>query len=437
MVKNLVTWYKGFPSFQFGSAAATFSLDVVTARIIQTNFLRQRSQRRLCINYAWSPNFHLRVWKKAITCGKQIRNRWCVPAASASAWNSTVPVGMEESAESGSHKHSILRNKEVPKNNAPHKPRDVTRPTVMVKRYGFRGTLSIKYKIDLWNNPITASVLVWNQVVLNQSQQLGYLNSKLMLSWDCPFKGRVPPSWHIIVFTFLQQQPHHNVSLCYISRYSAPGTRIPKLVFFCHRKWFASLFCVLVILPINLTSSSQFWRKLLFFLRRVTYFVLAKQMWIPYDQNTIFYFVEFQYEGKKLPAYAEKRVCTIYLHMETLAKSWSQSIHICFGNTELVTIFRKNNNLLEYWQDVVKFIANIAEKDNRDANHWQRSWWHQSSTLTSDYALQDNYFWKWTTGPHWDVVALVKTVLCQKGDTLPLRTKKPRNVNEDLQDINR
>ena len=57
----------------------------------------------------------------------------------------------------------------------------------MVKRYGFRGTLAIKYKIVFWNNPTTDSVLVWNQVVLNQSQQLGYLNSKLMLSWDCPF----------------------------------------------------------------------------------------------------------------------------------------------------------------------------------------------------------------------------------------------------------
>ena len=68
-----------------------------------------------------------------------------------------VPVGMEES---GPHKQSILRNKEVRKINAPHKPRDVTRPTVMVKRYGFRGTLSIKYKIDFWNNPVTASVLV-------------------------------------------------------------------------------------------------------------------------------------------------------------------------------------------------------------------------------------------------------------------------------------
>ena len=66
-------------------------------------------------------------------------------------------LGMEES---GPHKQSTLRNKEVPKINAPHKPRDVTRPTVMVKRYGFRGTLSIKYKINSLNNPITASVLV-------------------------------------------------------------------------------------------------------------------------------------------------------------------------------------------------------------------------------------------------------------------------------------
>ena len=42
-----------------------------------------------------------------------------------------------------------------------------------------------------------------------------------------------------------------------------------------------------------------------------------------YDQNTIFSFVEFPYEGKKLAAYAEKRVCTFYLRMETLAKCWS------------------------------------------------------------------------------------------------------------------
>ena len=159
MVKKLVTWYKGFSSFQFGSAAATFSLAVVTARIIQTNLLRQMSQRRPDINYAWSLNFHLPYVyeKKTITCEKQIRNRLISSSSISHQHGNPVPVGMEES---GPHKQSILRNKEVPKKNAPHKPCDVTRPTVMVKRYGFRGTLAIKYKIDFWNNPITASVLV-------------------------------------------------------------------------------------------------------------------------------------------------------------------------------------------------------------------------------------------------------------------------------------
>ena len=55
----------------------------------------------------------------------------------------------------------------------------------------------------------------------------------------------------------------------------------------------------------------------------VTYFVLAKQRRIPYVQNSIFSFVEFPYEGKKLAAYAEKMPTTIYLHMEALKKSWS------------------------------------------------------------------------------------------------------------------
>ena len=64
MVKKLVTWYKGFPSFQFGSAAATFSLDVVTSRIIQTNFLRQRSQRRQGINYTHDPSTFTYVYEK-------------------------------------------------------------------------------------------------------------------------------------------------------------------------------------------------------------------------------------------------------------------------------------------------------------------------------------------------------------------------------------
>ena len=56
------------------------------------------------------------------------------------------------------------------------------------------------------------------------------------------------------------------------------------------------------------------------FLRKVTYFVLAKQIGIPYNQNSTFSFVEFPYEGKKLAAYAEEMPTTIYLHMETLKK---------------------------------------------------------------------------------------------------------------------
>ena len=83
----------------------------------------------------------------------------------------------------------------------------------MVKRYGFRGTLAIKYKIDFWNNPITDSVLVWNQVVLNQSQQLGYLNSKLMLSWDCPFKASLQPLSGVIKLTLPIETPVIHVQL--------------------------------------------------------------------------------------------------------------------------------------------------------------------------------------------------------------------------------
>ena len=136
MVTKLVTWYKGFSSFQFGSFAATFSLDVVTARIIQTNFLRQRSQRRLGINYARSLSLTLRVCKNKIKRQEHAENKYEIDnkfQQHQHQHGNPVPVSMEES---GPHKQSILRNKEVPKRNAPHKPRDVTRPTVMVKRTG-------------------------------------------------------------------------------------------------------------------------------------------------------------------------------------------------------------------------------------------------------------------------------------------------------------
>ena len=72
----------------------------------------------------------------------------------------------------------------------------------------------------------------------------------------------------------------------------------------------------------NLTTAYQFWRKLLVFLRKATYFILVNEIWIPYGQNSIFSFVEFPYVGKKLATYAEEMPTTIYINMETL-KSWS------------------------------------------------------------------------------------------------------------------
>ena len=66
------------------------------------------------------------------------------------------------------------------------KSNDVTRPSIMVKSLGFRGTFSVKFKIDFLNNLMTASVLVENHAVLQEIQQLGYLSSNLMLRCDSP-----------------------------------------------------------------------------------------------------------------------------------------------------------------------------------------------------------------------------------------------------------
>ena len=64
------------------------------------------------------------------------------------------------------------------------------------------------------------------------------------------------------------------------------------------------------------------------------------------------------------------------------------------------------------------------KREHCDANYLERSWWHRSSTLGSDYALLDTNIGKRTTGLQWDGVVLVKTILCQKGGTLPL-TRAP------------
>ena len=55
----------------------------------------------------------------------------------------------------------------------------------------------------------------------------------------------------------------------------------------------------------------------------------------PTTKIRFFSFVEFPYEGKKLAAYAEKRVCTIYLHMETLAKKLVVKYPYLFWQSEI------------------------------------------------------------------------------------------------------
>ena len=69
------------------------------------------------------------------------------------------------------------------------KSHNVTRPSIMVKWLGPRGAFYVKFKIQngFLNDLVTASVLVENHVILHEIQQLGYLNSNLMLLWESPF----------------------------------------------------------------------------------------------------------------------------------------------------------------------------------------------------------------------------------------------------------
>ena len=53
-----------------------------------------------------------------------------------------------------------------------------------------------------------------------------------------------------------------------------------------------------------------------------------------FELEKVQFIISTTYEGKKLATYAEEMPTTIYLHMETLKKSWSLSIHICFDNTK-------------------------------------------------------------------------------------------------------
>ena len=53
--------------------------------------------------------------------------------------------------------------------------------------------------------------------------------------------------------------------------------------------------------------------------------------------------------------------------MEALQKKLVVKHPCLFWQYEISHNIQENNNLLEYWKDVVKYIDNIAEKDNRDA----------------------------------------------------------------------
>ena len=122
-------------------------------------------------------------------------------------------------------------------------------------------------------------------------------------------------------------------------------------------------------------TSRQYSSMLLFFLNIVTYFVLSKQIWILYDQL----FLEFPYEGKSLSASLQHRRPNSYLHKEILRRKKSNFGRRVFifvlpiQNKSPFGFLRKNNNFLQNWKDVVKFIDNMAETQNRDANdlRWQ------------------------------------------------------------------
>ena len=85
---------------------------------------------------------------------------------------------------------------------------------------------------------------------------------------------------YLMVFTFFftTATPSHCFTVLHFPIFR-PWTRIPKLVLFCHRKWSASLYCVVfghIANKFNVILSIL--KEVIIFLRRVTYFVLAKQI---------------------------------------------------------------------------------------------------------------------------------------------------------------
>ena len=118
-------------------------------------------------------------------------------------------------------------------------------------------------------------------------------------------------------------------------------------------------------------TSRQYSSMLLFFLNIVTYFVLSKQIWILYDQL----FLEFPYKGKSLSASLQHRRPNSYLPKEILRRKKSN-----FGRRVFIFVLLIQNKspfsgkiITSFKIERIKFIGNMPETQNRDANNlrWQ------------------------------------------------------------------
>ena len=97
-----------------------------------------------------------------------------------------------------------------------------------------------------------------------------------------------------------------------------------------------------------------------------------------------FSFTEFPDVAMKLAAYAEEMPTTIYLHMEALKKV-GRKVSIVVLTMRNKSIYSgKITTYLNIKRMSLNLLTTSPKKENRDANHLQRSWWHQSSTLGSD-----------------------------------------------------
>ena len=82
--------------------------------------------------------------------------------------------------------------------------------------------------------------------------------SHLFQSCLIGLKGRLPPFWHNGFHVFSTPTPSRCFPVLHFPIFRPWNTNSKTSVHTCHGKWFASLFCVSAIIPINLTTSFQF-----------------------------------------------------------------------------------------------------------------------------------------------------------------------------------